>query len=98
MKVILRLVLLVSFSLAIKAQNNVNADCINSIPLCNVPTFTFYSTSGVGSFTDIPFGNNISNPTTNPASANSGCLLSGELNPQWLMLTVGNAGTLEFIF
>ena len=47
---------------------------------------------------DIPPGSNISNPSTNPASSNSGCLQAGELNPQWLIVTVGNPGTLEFVF
>lgn len=83
---------------ALKAQNVVNADCINAIPLCTTPNFTFYQGSGFGNVSDLQSPSNISNPTTNPASSNSGCLLSGELNPQWLLLTVGNAGSLEFVF
>ena len=84
--------------LSIKAQSNINADCINAIPLCSNPSFTFNSTSGVGNVSDIPANSNVSNPSTNPASNNSGCLLSGELKPQWLIITVGNAGFLEFVF
>src|SRR4051812_3028498 len=94
------LILFTVFSFA-RAFSQINADCISAIPLCNVPTFTFYATSGIGSYTDIPYPSNISNPSTNPASSNAGCLNAfpnGELNPQWLMLTVGNAGTLEFVF
>lgn len=96
MKKILALLLILSSG--VYAQSNINADCINAIPLCSTPDFTFNATSGVGSVTDIPTGNNISNPSTNPASLNSGCLLAGELKPQWLLITVGNAGNLEFVF
>ncbi len=93
-----RLVILISFFSIVKGLAQVNADCVSAIPLCNVPTFTFYQTSGIGTYTDIPAGNNVSNPSTNPASNNSGCLNAGELNPQWLVLTIGNSGTLEFVF
>ncbi|MDX2171469.1 MAG: hypothetical protein SFY56_00005, partial [Bacteroidota bacterium] len=81
-----------------KSQAQVNADCISSIPLCSTPNFTFFATSGFGSVNDLPSGSNISNPSTNPGSANAGCLLSGELKPQWLLITIGNPGNLEFVF
>ena len=80
------------------SQTNINADCSQSIPLCTTPNFTFNATSGVGNVADIPSPSNISNPTTNPASANAGCLLSGELKPQWLLITIANPGNLEFVF
>ena len=96
MKKIILLFVIIFISLKINSQTN--ADCINAIPLCSTPSFTFYSTAGNGAVNDIPTGNNISNPTTNPASTNSGCLLSGENVPQWLLITIGNAGTLEFVF
>ena len=92
------LLFLVFIAVNCYSQSNINADCINAIPLCSTPNFTFNATSGVGSFTDIPNPSNISNPSINPASTNAGCLLSGELKPQWLLITVGNAGNLEFIF
>ena len=98
MRKIILYVVFFTISCQIKSQNNINADCISAIPLCSTPSFTFNSTSGVGTVTDIPTGNNISNPATNPASNNSGCLLSGELKPQWLLITIGNAGFLEFVF
>jgi gliding motility-associated-like protein len=67
--------------------------------LCVTPNFTFFPTTSLnGPFNDIPSGNNISNPTTNPASSNMGCLLSGENRPQWLLITVANPGNLEFVF
>ncbi|MDO9000040.1 MAG: gliding motility-associated C-terminal domain-containing protein [Bacteroidota bacterium] len=80
------------------SQANINADCAQSIPLCTTPNFTFNATSGVGAVQDIPNPSNISNPSTNPASANAGCLLSGELKPQWLLITISNPGNLEFVF
>lgn len=79
-------------------QVNINADCVDAIPLCSTPNFTFNATSGFGNVNDIPAGNNISNPSTNPASSNAGCLLSNELKPQWLIITIGNPGNLEFVF
>jgi gliding motility-associated-like protein len=78
-----------------KAQND---DCIDAIPLCTNPNFTFYATSGPGNVIDFTTSSNISNPQTNPNPPNMGCLLSGELKPQWLILTIGNAGSLEFVF
>jgi gliding motility-associated-like protein len=90
------LVIFISFS--VKAQTNVNADCIDAIPLCNTPSFTFFATSGSGNVIDFNTSSSISNPTNNPFSPDNGCLKSGELKPQWLLLTVGNAGVLEFVF
>jgi gliding motility-associated-like protein len=80
--------------------SQLNDNCLNAIPLCSNPSFTFFSNSGPGSIVDfsVPAQSNISNPTPNPNPPNTGCLLSGELNPQWLLLTVGNAGSLEFVF
>ncbi|MBL7921603.1 MAG: hypothetical protein JNJ40_14910, partial [Bacteroidia bacterium] len=101
-KVTLFIFLLIGYT-KVYSQTNVNADCINAIPLCSNPSFTFFPTTSFGNVNDIPYGNNISNPTTNPASTNSGCLLSGpplypENQPQWLLITIGNPGNLEFVF
>ncbi len=82
----------------INSNAQVNPDCVNAIPLCSNPNFTFFATSGPGNVVDFTSTSNVSNPQTNPNPPNSGCLLSGELNPQWLILTVGNAGVLEFVF
>ena len=38
------------------------------------------------------------NPSTNPASGNQGCLLGGENNSTWFLVNVLTAGTLEFSF
>ncbi|MBX3165371.1 MAG: gliding motility-associated C-terminal domain-containing protein [Bacteroidetes bacterium] len=76
-----------------------NADCIDAILLCSTPSFTFFSTQGDGNISELPGTNSISNPNTNPFSPqNAGCLLAGENSPQWLLISVGNAGVLEFVF
>ncbi|MBK9283386.1 MAG: gliding motility-associated C-terminal domain-containing protein [Sphingobacteriaceae bacterium] len=90
--------LFISLLLVSVIANSQNADCINYIPLCSNPSFSFFSVQGVGNVNDLPNGNNISNPQTNPNPPNSGCLLTGENRPQWLLITVGNAGNLEFVF
>ena len=44
-------------------------------------------------------GNNISNPQTNPASGNAGCILGqGETNSTWMIITIANSGELQFSF
>ena len=96
MKRIIFLFMVSLLSNKIGAQTN--ADCINAIPLCTTPNFTFFAGAGNGNVDDIPNGSNVSNPSTNPASQNSGCLLAGENVPQWLLITIGNPGTLEFVF
>ena len=93
-----KIILILLITIAGKFNAQVNADCSSAIPLCSNPSFTFFATSGFGSVNDIPSGSNISNPTTNPGSSNSGCLFSGELKPQWLLITIGNPGNLEFVF
>jgi gliding motility-associated-like protein len=93
-KVILAILMLFAL-IDLKAQND---DCINSIPLCTNPSFTFNANSGPGNVIDFSTSSTVSNPQTNPNPPNQGCLLSGELNPQWLLITVGNAGSLEFVF
>lgn len=72
------------------------ADCNVAMYGCTIGNFTTNST-GNGVVNDLPAGNNISNPSTNPGSAgNSGCLFSDELNPTWIILTVSTSGYLEF--
>lgn len=72
------------------------ADCNVAEYGCTIGNFTTNS-SGNGLVNDLPAGNNISNPNTNPGSAgNSGCLFSDELNPTWIIFTVSTPGYLEF--
>lgn len=80
----------------VKAQTTTNpADCSTAVFGCTINDFT--AGIGQGNFNDIPSGNNVSNPSTNPGSAgNSGCLLSNELNPTWMIFTIQQDGYLEF--
>jgi gliding motility-associated-like protein len=94
-KIIFCLFLFICFDGAFAQQNNI---CMNAVPLCSNPSFTFNANSGPGSIIDFSVSSSISNPTNNPFPPNSGCLKAGELNPQWLLLTIGNAGSLEFVF
>src|SRR5690554_931515 len=72
------------------------ADCNTATFGCTIGSFTTNS-SGNGLVNDLPGSNNISNPSVNPGSAgNSGCLLSGENDPTWIILTVSTTGFLEF--
>jgi gliding motility-associated-like protein len=89
-------VLLVCFA---QVQSQGNADCINSQPLCANPNFSFFSVPppSYGLIDELTYPS-ISNPAVNPASPNAGCLQTNENNPQWLIITIGNAGMLEFVF
>ena len=94
-KSIFFIVLCVSF---FSGFSQINDNCINAIPLCSTPSFTFNANSGPGTIVDFTTTSTVSNPTNNPFPPNAGCLKSGEYRPQWLLLTVGNAGLLEFVF
>lgn len=71
-------------------------DCSGADYICNENGYAFTtSTSGSG-FNDICTGC-FSNPSANPGSAgNSGCLLSGEINPTWIIINIAQSGMLEF--
>jgi len=72
-------------------------DCSSSFDACSLPSFNV-TPSGYGNVEEFTSTSNISNPSTNPnpSPGNSGCLLSGELNSTWLLITVTSNGTLEF--
>lgn len=74
----------------------VAGDCPDAIPICTINNFSI-DPNGFGSTNELCTGCT-SNPSTNPASANSGCLLSGELNSTWFSITVVASGTMEFAF
>lgn len=40
----------------------------------------------------------VSNPSINPSSSNSGCLLTGETNSTWMIINISSSGLLEFSF
>ncbi len=74
----------------------VAGDCNVAIPVCTNLAFQV-DPSGYGSIDEL-CTSCTSNPSTNPASANDGCLLSGELNSTWFTVNVAAGGQLEFSF
>ena len=88
-----------SFSQAVTA-----GDCNIAINICSNAGFQI-DPNGTGSVYELssggsggPGGSAISNPSTNPASANMGCLLSGELNSTWMIVNIQTSGSLQFSF
>jgi gliding motility-associated-like protein len=75
----------------------VASDCSGAVNICTNASFQI-DPSGSGSVVEFTTGSNISNPLVNPASGNSGCMLSGELNSTWMIVNVATTGTLEFSF
>lgn len=71
-------------------------DCALAQAVCNSNGTSFPLSIGSGAVNDIPAGNNISNPGTNPQGVNSGCLFSNELHSNWFIINIGSSGTLEF--
>lgn len=73
-------------------------DCAAAVNVCTNLTFAV-DPSGFGAINEIcPAGTCAANPNVNPASLNSGCLLSGELNSTWMVVNIATNGTLEFSF
>lgn len=73
------------------------SDCASAVNICQNASFQIDPVTGSGSVTEFQTGT-VSNPSTNPGSGNSGCLLAGELNPTWMIVNVAGTGTLEFSF
>lgn len=72
-------------------------DCQDAEYVCSDNGTLFSLSIGPGAVDDIPTGSSTSNPSSNPGAAgNSGCLLSGELNPNWFVINIGSSGVLEF--
>ena len=72
------------------------ADCSNAVNICQNASFAI-DPNGSGAVQEL-LGNTLSNPSINPGSLNSGCLLSGEVNPTWMVINIAGSGTLEFSF
>lgn len=72
------------------------SDAFQAINICTNPTFLLDPNNN-GLITEFTTGS-FSNPSTNPASSNSGCLLTGEVNSTWLIVNVASSGSLEFSF
>ncbi len=74
------------------------SNCTDAVTVCTNLTFAV-DPNGFGTINEIcPAGTCAANPNTNPASSNYGCLLAGELNSTWLLVTITAPGTLEFSF
>lgn len=86
--------LFVALSGLIFAQNT-STSCGVAQNICNGVPVPFDLGTGAPNPV-VPSSGNISNPSTNPAGVNSGCLFSGELNPNWFVLNVTSNGVLEF--
>lgn len=72
------------------------SDCPLAQPVCTNLNFQI-DPNGYGLIDEL-CTSCIANPSTNPSSTNSGCLLSGELNSTWFLVNVAQGGTLEFSF
>lgn len=72
------------------------SDCPLAQPVCTNLNFQI-DPNGYG-LVDELCTSCIANPSINPSSTNSGCLLSGELNSTWFLVNVAQGGTLEFSF
>ncbi len=71
-------------------------DCSQAVNICTNASFAV-DPNGYGNVEEF-FVGTTSNPSTNPASGNLGCLLAGELNSTWMIINVVTSGTLEFSF
>lgn len=71
-------------------------DCHQAVPVCTNQNFQI-SPNGFGAVNELGIGT-ISNPNTNPASGNQGCLLTGEQNSTWVLVNIAQSGTLMFSF
>lgn len=71
-------------------------DCNSAVNVCTNLNFQI-SPNGFGNVNELGLGT-ISNPSTNPASGNMGCLLAGEQNSTWVIVNIAQSGTLQFSF
>jgi gliding motility-associated-like protein len=96
MKAIITLLLTV-FGLASLAQGPIASNACNQAQnICNSLPVPFQLTTGASPNPVVPVSGSFSNPNTNPSGVNSGCLFSGELNPNWFVLNITSTGPLEF--
>ncbi len=88
--------LFVICALGVYAQGVVSNSCDQAQNICNNVPVPFPLSTGASPNPTVPPSGSFSNPSTNPAGVNSGCLFSGELNPNWFVLNVTSNGVLEF--
>ncbi len=89
-------VILILFNSIAFSQPVTAGDCNQAVNICTNASFSV-DPNGYGSINEFGIGTT-SNPSTNPSSSNSGCLLSGELNSTWMIINIATSGTLEFSF
>lgn len=73
------------------------SDCSVATNICTNLSFQI-DPNGFGTINEIPASGSLGNPSTNPASSNSGCLLVGEYNSTWMIINISVSGNLEFVF
>ena len=96
MKVFLFLFLFYCFSANILSQTVVAPDCSDAVNnnICTNASFQI-DPNGAGLE---ELNGSVSNPSINPSSSNSGCLLTGETNSTWMIINISSSGLLEFSF
>lgn len=77
-------------------QGVASTSCDQAQSICNTLPVPFPLTTGPSPNPTVPPSGSFSNPNVNPAGVNAGCLLAGELNPNWFVLNVTSNGQLEF--
>ena len=82
------------FSIGVFGQGVVSNSCDQAQNICNSVPVPFPLSTGVSPNPTVPPAGSFSNPSSNPAGMNSGCLLAGELNPNWFVLNVTSTGQL----
>jgi gliding motility-associated-like protein len=95
LRLLLTLYYLLLLTQIIYGQAVTASDCPQAVNICSNASFSIDANgSGIEELDNAP----ISNPSTNPVSSNSGCLLTGETNSTWMIINVASSGTLEFSF
>ncbi len=71
-------------------------DCSGAVSVCASVINQPQSFFGCGNVNDIPPSGSFGNPSVNPASANQGCMFSGELHTVWYTITIASNGNLAW--
>ncbi len=75
----------------------VSNSCSVAQNICNSIPVPFPLSVGASPNPVVPPAGSVSNPNSNPAGGGLfGCLLAGELNPNWFVLNITSTGNLEF--
>ena len=96
MKVILSSAFALFVAIGAFGQGVVSNSCQQAQNICNNVPVPFPLSVGASPNPVVPPAGSFSNPNSNPAGMNMGCLLAGELNPNWFVLNVTSTGMLEF--